>query len=359
MASGMNSRERFLATARYGARDRLFHTEMGPYPETLARWRREGLPLDSDWVYFGGYDRMEYAPLNPHLCPAFEYETLEEDTHYEVYRDHDGVVKKKLKDAPPPAMPQYLEYPLRDRAQWPEFRRRLNPDSPARFPVHWESIRRQYRDRDFPLGVNSGSLYGWLRNWMGIEGISLALYDDRAFVEQAAEELADSLLAFLDKALEGIDYDYAVFWEDMAYKTGSLIDPRLYRQLFAPHYRRITDRLHRAGIDTILLDSDGNVEELIPIWLELGINYIYPMEVAAGMDVIALRRKFGRELRMGGGMDKRVLAGSRAAIREMVEEKIPLLREGGYVPGCDHAMPPDIPWENYLYYRELLNQIDL
>lgn len=354
MARPMTSRERFHATMRYTERDRLFHTEMGPYPETLRRWRQEGLPDDSDWEYYGGYDRFECAPLNPHLCPAFGFELLATDGVYETYRDGDGVIKKRLKDVPPPAMPQYLEYPLRGAAQWPELCRRLDPGSPSRFPVHWESIKRQYRDRDFALGVNAGSLYGWLRNWMGVEGLSLALYDDRAFVERAVEELADFLLAYLDRALDGVDYDYAVFWEDMAYKTGSLIDPRLYRSLFAPHYRRITDRLRRAGIETMLLDSDGNVEELIPIWLELGIDFIYPMEVAAGMDVVDLRRRFGRELRIGGGMDKRVLAGDRASIRRMVEERVPLMRDGGYVPGCDHAMPPDISWDNYRYYRELL-----
>ena len=92
-----------------------------------------------------------------------------------------------------------------------------------------------------------------------------------------------------------------------------------------------------------MLDSDGNVEELIPIWLELGIQFIYPMEVAAGMDVVALRKQYGRNLIIGGGMDKRILASTKAAIRDMVEEKVPLLRGGGYVPGCDHAMPQDIP----------------
>ena len=121
-----------------------------------------------------------------------------------------------------------------------------------------------------------------------------------------------------------------------------------------PQYRRITDRLHQAGIDVAMLDSDGNVEGLIPCWLDVGINFIYPMEVAAGMDVVALRAKFGKDLIIGGGMDKRVLASHQGAIKDMVEAKIPLMREGGYVPGCDHAMPPDIPWENYVYYRKLI-----
>jgi uroporphyrinogen decarboxylase len=354
----VNARQRFHATVEYGPRDRLFHTEMGPFAETVQRWRREGLPEDSDWEHYGQYDRIELAPLNPHLCPFFELEVLGQDGEYETYRDRDGVVKRRSRTAPQPAMPQYLEHPLKGPEQWPEFRRRLDPASPARFPVHWDSLRHQYRQRDYPLGVNSGSLYGWLREWMGVEGISLALYDQPAFVARAAQELTDFLLVFLDRALDGVEYDYAVFWEDMAYKTGPLIGPQVYREVFGPLYRRLTDRLHRAGIELIMLDSDGCVESLIPVWLDLGINYIYPMEVAAGMDVVALRRRFGRELRLGGGMDKRVLASDRAAIRRMVEAKVPLLREGGYVPGCDHGMPPDISWDNYRYYRELLQSVE-
>ncbi len=69
------------------------------------------------------------------------------------------------------------------------------------------------------------------------------------------------------------------------------------------------------------------------------------------------REKYGKEIRGVGGMDKRVLTTDKAAIREMVESKRALIEEGGYVPGVDHAIPPDVPWENYLYYRELLIEI--
>ena len=125
-----------------------------------------------------------------------------------------------------------------------------------------------------------------------------------------------------------------------------------------PNYRKITDVLHEAGVDVIMLDSDGNVEELIPIWLEVGINYIYPMEVAAGMDVVKLRKEHGRELIIGGGMDKRILArGDRKAIDAMIDEKRDMMLEGGYVPGCDHALPPDISWDAYRHYRERLAEI--
>jgi hypothetical protein len=311
----MNSRERFDAVMTYGPRDRPFQWEMQPYEETLRRWKQQGLPEDSSWDRYGDYDRFEWAPVRVHHFPLFEKKTLSVEGDYEIYRDEDGAIKKKLKDVPEPAMPQYLEYPLSGRDQWPAFRRRLDPASPARLPTFWESMKRQYADRDFVLALDLG---------------------------------------VLERALDGMSYDCATFWEDMAYKTGPLLGPQHYRRIFLPQYRRIVDRLHRAGIRTIMLDSDGNVDELIPCWLDTGITCIYPMEVAAGMDVVALRRTYGRDLLMGGGMDKRVLAGSRDGIRRMVEEKRPLIEEGGYLPGCDHAIPPDVPWENYLCYRRLL-----
>ena len=355
----MNPRELFNATMHYGERDRLFHWEMEPYDETLRRWRAQGLANNADWRGLAGYDPLEVADVKMGLCPAFARETLDEDAKYEVYRDTDGVIKKRLKDVPPPSMPQYIEYPLKGREQWPEFRKRLDPKHPDRLPHDREARKARYAERDFPLGASWFSIYGWLRNWMGVEGISLAVYDDPAFIEQAAEEIADCILGTMDVALGGVDYDFACVWEDMAYRTASLIDPALYRKIFLPRYARITERLRKAGIDVFMLDSDGNVEELIPCWLDIGINLILPMEAAAGMDVVALRGKFGKDLLMAGGMDKRILAGDKPGIKRMVEEKIPLMREGGYIPGIDHEIPPDIPWENFIYYRQLLDEIDV
>jgi len=356
----MNSRERYRAVAHYQPADRLFRHEMGAYPETIRRWQREGLPPDDDYRRIIGYDRFETAPVNVGLAYHWEYETLEVTDDYEVYRDsREGAIKRKLRNAPPPGMPQYIEFPLRDRHVWQTtFLPRLDPDSPNRIATQWHSIKKQYADRDFPLGVHAGSLFGWIRDWMGVENIAVLFYDDPAFIQMMMEHLADLAVEVLKKVVFDVQFDFAVMWEDMAYKTASLISPRHVRQLMMPNYRKVTDLLHQAGIDTVMLDSDGNVEELIPLWLEVGINYIYPMECAAGMDVVKLRKQFGRDLIIGGGMDKRTLAfGDHKAIDAMIDEKRDLILGGGYVPGCDHAIPPDISWSNYLHYRERLAEI--
>ena len=356
----MNSRERYHAVTHYQPADRLFRHEMRAFPETVKRWQREGLPLDDDYHRIVGYDRFETAPVNVGLAYHWDYETLELTDEYELYRDsREGAVKKKLRGVPEPAMPQYVEFPLKDRQAWKEaFLPRLDPDSPNRIAHHWDSLVKQYAARDFPLGVSAGSLFGWLRDWMGVENIAVALYDDKAFVQEMMEHLADLTCAVLQRVVSDVQFDFAIMWEDMAYKTASLISPAHVRELMLPNYRRVTDLLHSAGIDVIMLDSDGNVEELLPLWLEVGINYIYPFECAAGMDVVALRKRFGRDLIMGGGMDKRTLAsGDHGAIDAMIDAKRALILEGGYVPGCDHALPPDISWDAYCYYRKRLAEI--
>jgi len=125
-----------------------------------------------------------------------------------------------------------------------------------------------------------------------------------------------------------------------------------------PRYKQITDLLHSQGVDIIFLDSDGNVEQLISLWLESGINYIWPMEVAAGNDAIALRKEYGTELIIGGTVDKRALIKGKEAIREEVMSKVPfLLEKGGYFPTVDHQVPPDVTFENYCYYINTMREV--
>lgn len=125
-----------------------------------------------------------------------------------------------------------------------------------------------------------------------------------------------------------------------------------------PRYRVVTDFLRSNGIDVLHVDCDGKIDELIPLWLEVGINFHWPLEVAAGMDAVALRKKYGKQLILSSNIDKRVLLKGKDAIREEVMAKVPfLLEEGGYFPGLDHGIPPDVPLENFRYFINLLREI--
>ncbi|GAJ08957.1 unnamed protein product, partial [marine sediment metagenome] len=183
-------------------------------------------------------------------------------------------------------------------------------------------------------------------------------YDNPGLIEDMMEQVLYLETEVIKRTLKDIKIQLATFWEDMAYKAGPLISPAMVRKFMMPRYKKITDLLHSYGVDVIFLDSDGNLNELVPLWLEVGINYIWPFEVAAHNDIVALRKKYGNDLIIGGGIDKRALAKGKEAIREEVMSKVPFLLEtGGYFPSLDHGVPPDVTFENYCYYINLMREV--
>lgn len=145
----------------------------------------------------------------------------------------------------------------------------------------------------------------------------------------------------------------------MAYNKGSLVSPSFVKKYMIPHYKKITELLHSYGVDIIILDSDGNIWELIPMWLDCGINGVTPNEVAAGMDVIKMRKRFGKRLIIIGGIDKRVLVKSKRVIEQEIQRKVgTLLKQGGYFPRIDHSIPPNVPFENYLHYLKTVRKFE-
>jgi len=164
------------------------------------------------------------------------------------------------------------------------------------------------------------------------------------------ETATEFSMAMLRKALQEAPVTLVQFWEDMCYRGGPLISPDMFRTFMMPRYKRITDLIRSLNVDIIFVDSDGKVDELIPLWLESGINGVFPMEQAAGNDIHAYRRKFGRNLLMSGGIDKRALARGKDAIDQELKDKLSLVDKGGYVPTVDHSIPPDVSYDNFCYY---------
>lgn len=367
----MNKKDIFKGIARFQIPDRVFISSEFQWfwNATIARWKEEGLPADVHISEYFGFDRMEFLPIGhlrrrDLLIPPFDKKVLEEDRTHQVIIDKDGAKKRVFKGNRESrvidTMDQWLNYPVKDRKSWDEYKKRLNPDSPLRFPCWWEEEKEKYKNVNYPLGIRIGSSFGWIRNWVGIENLSYLIADNPSLIEEMQEHIEYFIFSILKKVLEedNIKPDFAHFWEDMAYNKGPLVSPRFVKKYMVPHYKKITEFLHSKGVNIITLDSDGNVWELIPIWLECGINGILPNEVAAGMDVVKMRRRFGKHLIIMGGIDKRVLVKSKKEIKKEVQRKVgTLLKEGGYFPGIDHAVPSDVPFKNYLYYLETVTKL--
>ena len=343
----------------FGRPDRPASADYLSYDSTRERWEQEGLPHDAD---LNEYFDMDFDPFrwkvftNVGICPAFETTVVEESGTYRTEQRPGGEVVKILKNVPPPAMPQWLSYPLQSREEWEEYKKRLDPVTPDRVPGDLDRLAVQSAGRDYPLGMWLGGTYGVMRNAWGVEKLSYLCYDDPDLVADMVDVLTRLSLSVFDRVLRaGVTLDWVMFWEDMAYKNGPLVSPRWYEKHCMSFYESLMDRVRAAGIRIAMLDSDGDIRSLIPLWLERGISIMHPMEVAAGMDVRRVREIFGRRVGFFGGIDKRALAGTRERIRAEVVPKLEaLFPEGGFIPACDHAVPPDVPFDNYRYYRDLV-----
>ena len=295
--------------------------------------------------------------VTPPILPVFEKKVIREDERHRVEMTYGGSIIEVSKEFPW-RMPKYLERPVKDRATWNEYRKRLDPYTPERWPRDWWGFVEKTNREDSPTLLMLEGFFGILREWTGIENLLYMFYDDPKLVEDMMEHMLYFMMTIARRVLRDIKVDIIRFWEDMAYKSGPLISPAMFKKFMVPRYKKVTEFIHSHGIDVIHVDCDGNINELIPLWLECGINFHWPLEVAAGMDAVALRKKYGRDLIMSGNIDKRVFARGKEAIREEVMSKVPfLLESGGYFPSLDHAIPPDVSLEDFRYYINLLREI--
>jgi len=356
----MNSRQLFTEIMFYGDYDRMPVWHWTGWPETTARWLKEGLPAEGDIHKFLGTEPIPTAngvPVNNGLLPGFAEETIEETAEYRIFRQSDGVIAQHWKSKS--CIPHYVDFILKDRAGWAEYKKRLQPH-PDRIPKNLDEIALRLNNLDQPTCVGTGSMMGWLRNWMGVFNFSYIQFDDRDLFAEMVDTIADLVIWCLDQVLPKVKVDMGWGWEDICGKSGPLVSMEVYRECVVPAYRRISDKLLEYDVRLHATDCDGLVEPLIEGWLEGGVNLMFPIEIGTWKaDPAALRKRFGKEMRVFGGIDKLELCKGPAAIDAEIARRIPLMREGGFIPLPDHLITPECSLENYRYYLRRLGEIRL
>jgi len=363
----MNERERFRRIMQFQTVDKVPNYEIGPWGGTVERWHNEGLPSGVDWrEYFevGGTPHAHIADVpNVDMIPPFEEKVIKETDRYIVSIGKDGITSKKLKTSSEEFMPQWLEYPVKDLQDFRKLKQRYDAETPGRYPPPelWQKKVKAWDERNYHLRPpGEFGAYYTLRQWLGTENLSVAFYDQPRLIHEMIDFLGDFLIRVLQKAVGEIDFDDFYIAEDMAYKGAPLISPKCFRQFLLPFYKRVIPFMRGHGIRIFNIDSDGNYDALIPLLLEGGVTGTWPLEQASGheMNPVALRKKYGNDLALMGGIDKRVLAKDKKSIKTELESKLPyLLSSGGYIPFVDHLIPPDIPFENFEYYIELKKRL--
>ncbi len=369
----MTPRERFHACMNYQPVDRVPNHEVGVWAQTKQRWRAEGLPADDlHWDWFTGearwdMDPREYLDVNTSMFPPFEVKVISREGETEIIRGANGVTTKALItgtiDGMRASMDEFISFPVETPADFSELKKRFRPSSPVRYPAYWEQFQLPgwgLRQHPLILGRNCSILgYYWrAREWMGTENTSYAWYDEPAMMHEMMEFITDFTIETTRPFLErGVKPDYVFINEDLSMKNGPLLSPETYRNFIQPELKRLIAWFKSQGVDWVIIDTDGNCELVIPNFLEAGVDGIWPLERASDMDPLLIRKKFGRDLRLWGCVDKRELAKDFAAIDAHLRTMQPLIAEGGFIPSVDHLVPPDVSLANFEHYMRRKHQL--
>jgi len=371
----MTFREAYLRTLRFETCDQVPLMPGEPRESTLKAWRQQGLP---DCCHYFQALLAELAlppmtceirpiPVSFTMIPTFEEKVLEhKDGHYivqdwmgaitEISDEYDYTYIRSPKDF---VTRKWHKFPVENRDDWERMKERFQVDTPGRIPPVLGKFSQRRECRPFILSLELSGPFWQLREWCGLENLCMLFVDDPPFIQEMIDFWAEFVSRVMGRVRGRVHFDRVRISEDMAYKAHSMISPAMVRRFLMPTYRRWVSEIREAGCTLIHIDSDGFVEELIPLWAEAGINVCEPMEVAAGNDITALRQLYGNRMAYSGGIDKRAIAAGGKVMEAEVTRVVPALLcdGGGFIPSCDHGVPPDISWPNYVAYSRLLAQL--
>lgn len=417
--SSMTSAERLRATYAFQPVDHLVRKEFYISPVTIERWRNEGMlegytgnfsretdpaktskmrerfstifPSHAGVPRFNekGYknvlewlakEKFNYDPLGScnikvnlgwvelPFVPPYEEKVLYTQGDYEIIQDISGGKLKVFKEQRPGMdefMPTYLKSVVSSRQEWEgEVKPRLDPGAPGRYDELEESSSEaeRLRDRNGTFVIqNITGAYNYLRKLLGPEGVLYSFYDQQDMIRDMLKCWTKLMDVSLEQIQALVELDEISVAEDICYKSGPLISPKMFQEFLAPCYSHVISRarMRQKRHLYVHVDSDGYVVPIVNLYMKIGFNAMSPWEVAAGNDIVKVGQKYPNLIMPAGGIDKRILAEDKQAIDKHLEYIIPsMLKRGGYIPTCDHGVPATVSWESYLYYRKRICELD-
>jgi len=355
----MTPRERFNRQMHWQSVDRSVNMEFGYWQENYTQWDlfvENGITNEWEANIFFSFDPIGGVGGHTWMHPAFEYKVLEDRGDKKIVQTHDGLIEEIASDGHS-TIAHCIGASVVTPDDWKRVKEeRFRLDDPVR-TLDVEHLQKAHpTDRTYPLGIYCGSMIGQIRSMLTFEGVCYAWADYPDMLEDMVETCCQLAEKAVDQVLGKIDFDYASGWEDICFNYGPILPPSFFREVVGPRYKRLGDRLKKHGIDVWYTDCDGDVRPLLPIFMENGINCLFPYEVNSCTHPGELLDRY-EGLRIMGGVDKMALIAGKEATKKYLESLLPYVKRGGYIPFCDHRCPPDVTPENYLYYLDLKEQM--
>ncbi|MEK6796880.1 MAG: uroporphyrinogen decarboxylase family protein [Spirochaetota bacterium] len=358
----MTQRERFQKLMNYEPVDRMPLINVEPTESgVFERWRAEGLPADivsAADAYFG-MDSFSVVPMSNGPLPPFEKKIVAEDdeTYTETAR-LGGLVKRHKKN--PTTFYGHVDYPVKTRADWEDYTLRFSKHTPGRIGTAAEIEKKcaALNASDKPVTITFFPFFTRLGFYsMGMERFLTAFYEEPDLIHDMFSYWCDLSLALARPYLDRTNVDAAIFGEDIAAKNAPLVSPDIYREFWVPHMEPLMRYLKERSVPLICQWTAGQCDPLLPIMMEQGFNCTWPLERAPGMDALAVRKKYGKGLRLAGNISIASLIAGPSAIDAEIERLMPLIREGGFFPTLDDMIALEVPLANFQYYLNAIRSI--
>ena len=346
----MLSRERIARMYEHREADRVPIID-SPWAGTVRRWHREGMPAGVDWADYFEVDKL--GGIGVDITPRFEQKVLEDTDRYQIITTNWGVTMKQFKEED--STPEFLDYRVTTPETWAEAKARMTLDDDR---IPWAFLKENYPKwqaegrwivGNFWFGFDV--THSWM---MGTENMLIAMMEEPEFVEDMFATYLDSCKALLQRVWDaGYRFDEINWPDDMGYKGTTFFSPSLYRELLKPYHRSAVEWAHEKGIYA-RLHSCGNIMSLVPDLVEIGLDALNPLEVKAGMDALALKKRYGDKLVFHGGVNA-VLWDDADAIIGEIDRVVPVMKEnGGYIFASDHSIPNSVSLENF---RKIVEEV--
>ena len=353
MATTLTTHERFARMLAHQEADRIPVID-SPWEATIERWQHEGMPQDTNYADYFDLDHVSVIAVDS--SPRYPVQTLEQTSEYRVHTTAWGATLKDWKHAG--GVPQFLDFVIKDPDSWREAKARMTP---SRDRINWDALAHNYkRWRQRGDWVQALLWFGFdvAHSWtIGTERVLLALVEQPEWLSEVFNTMLDVNIALLEMVWDaGYTFDSILWYDDMGYKHNQFFSLRTYRQLLKPVHKRAVEWAHSKGAKAHL-HSCGDIRPIVPELVDIGLDALNPLEVKAGMDPIDLKRKYGNQLALHGGINA-VLYNDLVALEDEMRRVIPVVKEnGGYIFSSDHSVPSSVSLSDFRRIVDLAKEL--